>query len=107
MIPVQTAATVAHKIVFEFIARFGTPLAIHSDQIMNLSYSNKCAVCSLLEVHKVHYSPFHPQGNRRVEAFNKTLLNMISMYVDKYQQDWDKYLPLLTSAYRSCEHSRY
>ena len=27
------------------------------------------------------------------------------MYVDKNQRDWDKYLPLLTSAYRSCEHA--
>ena len=39
-----------------------------------------------------------------VEVFNKTLLNMISAYVDDNQKDWDLHLPLLTSAYRACAH---
>ena len=104
-IPDQTAETVAHKIVFEFIARFGTPLTIHSDQGRNYESQLFQQLCSLLEVNKVHCTPFHPQANGGVEVFNKTLLNMISMYVDKNQGDWDKYLPLLTSAYRSCEHA--
>ena len=104
-IPDQTAETVAHKIVFEFIARFGTPLTIHSDQGSNYESHLFKQICSLLEVNKVHCTPFHPQANGGVEVFNKTILNMISMYVDKNQHDWDKYLPLLTSAYRSCEHA--
>ena len=31
-IPNQTAEVVAHKIVYEFISRYGVPLEIHSDQ---------------------------------------------------------------------------
>ena len=104
-IPDQTAATVAHKIVYEFISRFGSPLTIHSDQGRNYESQLFHQVCNLLEVKKVHCTPFHPQANGGVEAFNKTLLDMISMYVDKQQRNWDKYLPLLTSAYRSCEHA--
>ncbi len=104
-LPDQTAATVAHKIVFEYISRFGTPLTIHSDQGTNYESQLFQQICSLLEVNKVHCTPFHPQANGSVEAFNKTLLDMISMYVNKHQRDWDKYLPLLTSAYRSCEHA--
>ena len=104
-IPDQTAETVAHKIVFEFISRFGSPLTIHSDQGRNYESQLFQQICKLLEVNKVHCTPFHPQANGGVEAFNKTLLNMISMYVDRHQRNWDKYLPLLTSAYRSCEHA--
>ena len=53
---------------------------------------------------KTKTSPCHPSRNGMVEVFNKTLLNMISAYVNDNQKDWDIYLPLLTSAYRSCAH---
>jgi hypothetical protein len=38
------------------------------------------------------------------EKFNQVLVNMISAYVKKNQKYWDTQLPLLTAAYRSCEH---
>ena len=103
-VPDQTAETVAHKIVFEFISRFGCPLAIHSDQGRNYEARLFKEICKLLEIDKVRSSPYHPQGNSQVERFNATLLGMISAYVDKHQRNWDVYLPLLTAAYRSCEH---
>ena len=31
---------------------------------------------------------------------------MIAVYTDLNQTDWDKYLPMLTSAYRSCAHEK-
>ena len=39
-----------------------------------------------------------------IERFNATLLNMIAIYVDKHQRNWDENLALLTSAYRTCTH---
>ena len=101
----QTAETVAHKIVFEFISRFGPPLQLHSDQGRNYESHLFQQVCSLLDIKKVHCTPWHPQANGTVEKFNQVLLNMISMYVDKYHKNWDRYLPLLTAAYRSCDHA--
>ncbi len=103
-VPDQTAETVAHKIVYNFISRFGTPLQIHSDQGRNYESTLFKQICKLLEVHKTRSSPHHPQGNSQVEAFNKVLLDMISAYVDEHQKTWDVHLPLLTSAYRSCVH---
>ena len=58
----------------------------------------------MLDIHKTRTSPYHLSGNGMVEAFNKTLLNMISAYEHDNQKDWDLHLPLLTSAYRSCTH---
>ena len=103
-IPDQTASTVAHKIVYEFISRYGCPLDIHSDQGRTYESHLFQEMCKLLEITKTRTSPYHPSANGQVERFNQVLLDMMSAYVDEYHRTWDKHLPLLTSAYRSCEH---
>ena len=100
----QSAETVARVLVHEFFSRFGVPLELHSDQGSNYGSDLFKEVCKLLEIHKTRTTPYHPSGNGLVERFNQTLLNMVSAYVSDNQKDWDLYLPLLTSAYRSCAH---
>ena len=39
-----------------------------------------------------------------IERFNRTLVDMISSFVDKKQLNWDENISLLTSAYRSTIH---
>lgn len=39
-----------------------------------------------------------------VERFNQTLLSMMTTYVNKEQDNWDLYLPIVTAAYRSTVH---
>ena len=103
-IPEFSAKTVAKKIVYEFISRFGAPLELHSDQGRNYEAQLFKDICEMLEIHKTRTSPYHPSSNGMVERFNKTLLNMLSAYTDDKQRNWDEDLPLLTAAYRSCEH---
>ena len=100
----QSAETVAHVLVYEFFSRPGLPIELHSDQGSNFGSELFREICKALDIHKTRTSPYHPSGNGMVEAFNKTLLNMISAYVHDNQKDWDLQLPLLTSAYRSCAH---
>ncbi len=102
-IPDQTAKTVAYKIAYDFISRYGVPLDIHSDQGRDYE-SELFKQCNLLDIHKTRSSPFRPLGNSMVERYNRTLVHMISAYVNENQLDWDEHLPLLTSAYRSCRH---
>ena len=104
-IPDQTAETVAHRIVYEFISRFGCPLDIHSDQGTNYESKLFQEVCRLLEINKTRSSPYHAQSNGGVERFNRTLLDMIAAYVNENHTDWDIHLPLLTAAYRSSTHA--
>ena len=94
----------AHVLVYEFFSRFGLPIKLHSNQGSNFGSELFREVCKALDIHKTRTSPYHPSGNGMVEVFNKTLLNIISAYVNDNQKDQDIYLPLLTSAYISCAH---
>ncbi|XP_060758004.1 uncharacterized protein LOC132868818 [Neoarius graeffei] len=103
-VPDQGAETTAKKLVYEFIARFGSPLELHTDQGRNFESCLFQSVCRLLQITKTRTTPYHPASNGQVERFNRTLLQMIRCYVDKNQKNWDEHLPLLTSAYRSSRH---
>ena len=100
----QSAETVPHVLVYEFFSRLGLHVELHSDQRSNYCAELFREVSKALDIHKTRTSPYHPSGNEMVEVITKTLLNMISAYVNDNQKIWDIYLPLLTSAYRSCAH---
>ena len=100
-IPNQEAVTIASKLVNEFITRFGVPRQIHTDQGRSFESKLFKAVCELLDVEKTRTTAFHPQSDGLVERLNRTLENMLSLYVEENQLDWDVYLSLMMMAYRS------
>ncbi|MES9883973.1 MAG: DDE-type integrase/transposase/recombinase [Sedimenticola sp.] len=104
-IPDQRAETVANKIVFEFFARYGLALDLHSDQGKNYMSDLFRQMCCLLEINQTKSTTYRAMSNGMVERFNKTLLNMIVTYVNEEQTNWDVYLPLVTAAYRGTEHA--
>ena len=105
-IPDQRAETIADTLVYKFFSSFGTAYQIHSDQ--GSGYESKLfkEICELYGIHKTRSSPAHPESNGQCERFNSTLCDMVSKFVSKDQEDWDKKIPLLTAAYRSCEHPK-
>ena len=103
-LPDQKARTVAHKVVCDFICRFGTPLELHTDQGRTFESDLFQEVCKLLEVTKTRSTPYHPSANGLVERFNRTLGSMIRSYLDSDCGDWDLYIPMLTAAYRATSH---
>lgn len=58
-------------------------------------------VCRLLEISKIHTTPYHPQSDGLVEWFNQTLQQMLSIFADENRSDWDNHIPFLLMAYRS------
>ena len=100
-IPNQEASTVAAKLVYEFIAKLGCPRQIHTDQGRNFESKLFKQICQLLDIDKTRTTPFHPQSDGLVERFNRTLENMLSLYVADNQKDWDQYLQLMMMAYRA------
>lgn len=99
--PVHTAQIVADKLVTEFICRYGTPLRIHTDQGREFESKLFTHLCRLLEIEKSRTTPYRPQSDGMIERFNRTLQQMLAMFVNENHDDWDDHLPYLTSAYRT------
>ena len=100
-IPNQEAKTVALVLLDEFICRFGAPAFIHTDQGRNFESSLFRELCSLLNIQKTRTTAYHPESDGFVERFSRTLENMLSMYVEDNQTDWDLHLQSVMLAYRS------
>jgi len=103
-VPNQTAEVCASMVLNDVIARWGTPLAIHSDQGAAFESRVFKELCKLLEVKKSRTSARHPAGNGQVERFNRTMLSMVRAYLVGEQEDWDQHLACLAAAYRSTPH---
>ncbi|KAF0705252.1 hypothetical protein AaE_014611 [Aphanomyces astaci] len=57
-----------------------------------------------LGINKLASAAYHPQGQGLVERFNHTIIQMLKIYVNDQQTDWDTYLPRLLFAYRTSHH---
>ncbi len=57
----------------ECICRLGVPLLLHSDQGRNFESAVISEVCQLLGVKKTRTTPYHPQSDRMIKTFNRTL----------------------------------
>ena len=103
-LPDQQAESIARALVYEFIAKFGAPLEIHTDQGANFGSVLFKEVCRLLEFRKTRSTPYHPSSNGLVERFNRTLARMIKSFIEGNTSNWDQHISLLTAAYRSTTH---
>ena len=103
--PNQEAQTIARILAEEWVCRFGAPRSIHSDQGRNFESTLFRELCRLLDIKKTRTSPYHPQSDGLIERFNRTLLSMLSLFVDDNQTNWDFLLPYVMMAYRSSVHT--
>ncbi len=58
-------------------------------------------VCRIANINHIFTSAYHPQTDGLQERFNGTLIQMLSMYVNKHQTDWDQFIPYCLFAYRT------
>ena len=99
--PNQEAVTVADIFVNQFAARYGIPMEIHTDQGRNFESDLLRNVCRILGIHKTRTTAFRPQSDGFIERFNRTLQQILSLYVSERQTNWDQLVPLAMAAYRS------
>ena len=95
------AETIASAFASEFVARYGAPESIHTDQGRNFDSALFKQVCSLLGIRKTRTTAYHPASDGLVERFNQTLEKVLSHYVSDHQRDWDTHLPAMLLAYRA------
>jgi len=74
------------------------------EDISNFESSLLTQTLEAFGVQKSRTTAYHPQGDGMVERFNRSLLQLLRVYVDK-QSEWEHYLPLVLYAYRTSVHS--
>ena len=103
-IPDMTAITVASMFIMHWIAYFGPPNNLLSDNGTQFKSEIMRDVAAIMDTRLKFTPPYHPQGNGNVERLNRTFTTMVKKYVNEAQTDWDIYLPTITYAYNSSEH---
>ena len=94
----------ARLLVNEWVARFGCPVSVDSDQGSQFESELLKEMRKVLEKKKKRTSSYHPQSDGMVECCNRMFLDMLSIHVYS-ERDWDLKLPLLLFAYRTSLHS--
>ena len=103
-VPNQTAETIAHLLLELLVTRHGAPNYLLSDRGSKFLSDLILEVCHLIESKKINTSGYHAQTDGLVERFNRTLIGMLSKWVDKKGRDWDQQLPYVLWAYRVNPH---
>jgi hypothetical protein len=88
-------------ILMDYIATFGCPVRIISDN--GTEFDNKliAALTKFLGVNAVTVSEYNPRANGQVERPWKTLKEIMRAYVTEKQDNWDVLLPLFQLAMNS------
>ena len=100
----QTAARITEELV-KLFSTLGIPEVLHSDQGQNFESTVLKDTLEAFGVRKSRTTAYHPQGDGMVERLNRSLLQLLRVYVDKEPANWERYLPLVLYAYRTAVHS--
>ena len=93
-LPDATAETIGQVFCGKgVLARHGAPKRILTDRGANFLSEMFQKVNGLLGIQQSSTTAYHPQTNALTERFNRTLVDMLSIYVGENQDDWDEFLP--------------
>ncbi|GFV84864.1 retrovirus-related Pol polyprotein from transposon 412 [Trichonephila clavipes] len=102
-LPTAEVAEVAKFLLEEIVLRHGAPRVIITDRGDVFRSRLVSSLVDLCNIDHRFTTAYHPQTNGLTERFNKTLADMLSMYVDVEQKNWDEILPFVTFAYNTAK----
>lgn len=103
-LPTSCATDVADFLLHDVILLHGAPRQLLTDRGRSfLSQVIADILRSCSTQHKLT-TAYHPQTNGLTERLNRTITDMLSMYVSADHRDWDVALPYVTFAYNSSRH---
>jgi hypothetical protein len=104
-LPDLKSETIATALLTRIVCRYGAPKEILSDRGSSFMADVFQSLCRLVATRHTQSTAYHPQTNGLVERMNRTLQIMLTMYVKKQPNLWDIYLPHVTYAYNTAQHS--
>ncbi|GFW07400.1 transposon Ty3-I Gag-Pol polyprotein [Trichonephila clavipes] len=94
---------IAKFLLEEIVLRQGAPRVIITDRGAVFRSRLVSSLVDLCNIDHRFTTAYHPQTNGLTERFNKTLADILSMYVDVEQKNWDEILPFVTFAYNTAK----
>ena len=98
------AETVCQAFLDSWVTVFGVPESLHSDNGTQFTSKIFSSMCERLQLPHSFSTPYHPQGNAKVERINKTLEDGLAKYCEEKHIDWAFHLQTFMMAYRSAVH---
>jgi len=95
------AETIAAAFLDYWVAAFGPPATVQSDNGPQFRSTFFQGVCSLLGISNRYSTTYHPQTNGQVKRYNRTIVGHLRTYVEDHQDRWDELVSILTLAYNS------
>jgi len=99
--PDQSAELTAQILVEKWIARFGVPRVIHTDQGRTFESHLFKGLCDHLEITKTRTTPYRPSSNGQVERYNQQIASFIRCFLENKAETWDQYIGLLGMSLRA------
>ena len=87
------ADTAAHFIFKHILTRFGCPKVLMSDRGTHFVNEIIQALTKEFRIHHVKSTPYYPQANGTVEAFNKILEHALTKICNVEHSNWDMRIP--------------
>ncbi|GFV92409.1 transposon Ty3-I Gag-Pol polyprotein [Trichonephila clavipes] len=92
-LPTAEVDEIAKFLLEEIVLTHGAPRVIITDRGAVFRSRLVSSLIDLCNIDHRFTTAYHPQTNGLTERFNKTLADMLSMYVDVEQKNWDEILP--------------
>ncbi|MFN9910434.1 MAG: hypothetical protein ACK56F_30700, partial [bacterium] len=100
----KTAAEVGQAFWNDYVCHYLFPKMVQTDRGKEFT-SDLAQAFFRAAVDKVQSTAYHPQSQREVERFNRTMTVMLAKHVGAKQEEWYEYLKQVQVEYNSHPHA--